>query len=64
MGWLSVLGIVSRQDRDAARAALAEVDIGHLWHRRVDQLSGGERQRLGVARVMAREAELVLPTNR
>ena len=60
MGMLSIAGVVRRADREAALAALEEVELADLRDRRVDRLSGGEQQRVGIARVIAQEAELVL----
>ena len=60
MSVMSVLGAVRRADREAALAALDEVELAPLRDRRVDQLSGGEQQRVGIARVIAQEADLVL----
>ena len=60
MSVMSVLGAVRRADREAALAALDEVELAPLRDRRVDHLSGGEQQRVGIARVIAQEADLVL----
>lgn len=43
-----------------AREFLDLVDIPHLGHRKPAQLSGGEQQRVGLARALARDAELYL----
>jgi ABC-type Fe3+/spermidine/putrescine transport system ATPase subunit len=52
-----------RSRRDARGRAAELLDlmaIGHLAGRRPAQLSGGEQQRVGVARALAREAQLYL----
>jgi len=51
-------GLASRSDRDAARAALEEVDAAALARRQLRDLSGGQRQRVLIARAIASRAAL------
>jgi len=51
-------GLPSRVDRDAARAALEEVDAADLARRQLRDLSGGQRQRVLIARAIASRAAL------
>lgn len=53
-------GSFSAADREAARAALEELDAGDLAGTDILQMSGGERQRVLLARVLAGEGELLL----
>ena len=46
-------GILNRQDREIARAALAATDCAHLMERDFTTLSGGEKARVQLARVLA-----------
>jgi len=47
-------------DQDAAAAALAAMEVGHLAQRDVRTLSGGERQRVAIAAMLAQDAPLLL----
>ena len=47
-------------DREAARAALADTDTLEFSERKVDTLSGGERQRVMLARVLAQDTDVIL----
>jgi phosphonate transport system ATP-binding protein len=47
-------------DIPLAHAALARFDLGDKLFERVDRLSGGERQRVGLARLVASTASLLL----
>ncbi len=53
-------GALPRRERDAARAALAEVGMEPLADRPIGQLSGGQQQRVFLARCLAQEADLLL----
>ena len=49
-----------RDDRERARAAMAEVGIEHLAHRPYTEISGGERQLVRLARLVAQDPRVVL----
>ena len=50
------LGLASRDDLDAARAAMAACDVAQLADRRFDELSGGEARRVILAQAMCQGA--------
>jgi manganese/zinc/iron transport system ATP- binding protein len=55
LGWLRWPG---REERDRARAALAQVGMEDLAERRISDLSGGQQQRVFLARALVQEADV------
>ncbi len=53
-------GPLPRAEREAARAALAEVGMADYADRQIGRLSGGQQQRVFLARALAQDAQLVL----
>ena len=56
----ALLNLIYPQERQAASAALARLDLSDKLYEHCDQLSGGQLQRVGIARVLCQGAELIL----
>ena len=63
MGRYVHLGLMrrpGREDRERARAALAEMQLEKLAERQISELSGGQKQRVFIARALAQESDLYI----
>ena len=49
-----------REDRERARAALAEMQMEKLAERQISELSGGQKQRVFIARALPQESDLYI----
>lgn len=58
--WLPRFADAAPADRDAARNAMAALDLTHLAERAVTQLSGGEKRRVSLARTLAQDGRAFL----
>jgi phosphonate transport system ATP-binding protein len=58
--WASLSSLFYPRELDLAASALARFDLSEKLFERVDRLSGGERQRVGLARLVACNAQLLL----
>jgi phosphonate transport system ATP-binding protein len=58
--WASLKSLFYPSNIALADAALARFDLSEKLFDRVDRLSGGERQRVGLARILAAKASLLL----
>jgi phosphonate transport system ATP-binding protein len=58
--WRSLSRLFYPRDLAPAHAALTQFDLSEKLFDRVDRLSGGERQRVGLARLLASQATLLL----
>ncbi len=59
-GRLGFLKWVTKKDKEAAKRALALVEMDGFAHRQISQLSGGQQQRLFIARSLVQEADFYL----
>ncbi|MGQ4275398.1 phosphonate ABC transporter ATP-binding protein [Terrihabitans sp. B22-R8] len=55
-----LLGLFSREDRENAHAALAEVGVADHRRKRAEQLSGGQQQRVAIARALVQQAGIIV----
>lgn len=58
--WESLRSLLVPINTGLAQSALARFDLSEKLFERVDRLSGGERQRVGLARLLASDARLLL----
>ena len=55
---LSTLKWYRKRDKEAALAALQQLQLDHLAHRQISELSGGQQQRLFLARALLQEPDI------
>ncbi|MBJ3777626.1 phosphonate ABC transporter ATP-binding protein [Acuticoccus mangrovi] len=58
--WRGTLGLFTRAEKSAARAALSRVGVGEVAWQRASTLSGGQQQRAAIARALVQRARLLL----
>ena len=57
---IGILRRPGREDRERARAALAEMPLEKLAERQISERSGGQKQRVFIARALAQESDLYI----
>ncbi|MGI9534307.1 MAG: phosphonate ABC transporter ATP-binding protein [Thermodesulfobacteriota bacterium] len=57
---LSLFGIFSKKDKQAAMTAIDDVNLLEYAEQRTDKLSGGQMQRVAIARVLVQEPDIIL----
>ncbi len=57
---LSLFGVFSKKDKQAAMTAIEDVNLLEYAKQRTDKLSGGQMQRVAIARVLAQEPDIIL----
>jgi len=57
---LSLIGIFSKKDKQAAMTAIEDVNLLEYAKQRTDKLSGGQMQRVAIARVLTQEPDIIL----
>ena len=57
---LSLMKLLSKQEKEAAFSCLKQVGIAELAFQRADTLSGGQQQRVAIARALAQDPEIFL----
>src|SRR5580692_970878 len=59
-GKMGLLKWASKEDREATRAAIEQVEMLAFADRQIGQLSGGQQQRLFIARALVQDADIYL----
>ncbi len=59
-GKMGLLKWASKEDREATRTALEQVEMLPFANRQIGQLSGGQQQRLFIARALVQDADIYL----
>jgi manganese/zinc/iron transport system ATP- binding protein len=59
-GKMGLLKWASKEDREATRMALEQVEMLPFANRQIGQLSGGQQQRLFIARALVQDADIYL----
>lgn len=59
-GYMNLLRIPSKNDRQAVAESLARTNMSKLKYRQIGELSGGQKKRAFVARALAQKAEIIL----
>ena len=59
-GKMGLLKWASKEDREATRQALEQVEMLQFADRQIGQLSGGQQQRLFIARALVQDADVYL----
>jgi manganese/zinc/iron transport system ATP- binding protein len=59
-GKMGLLKWASKEDKEATRQALQQVEMLPFAHRQIGQLSGGQQQRLFIARALVQDADIYL----
>lgn len=58
--WRGTLGLFSREEKEAANAALGRVGIPDVAWQRASTLSGGQQQRAAIARTLVQQSRVLL----